>query len=217
MWNLHIQQFHIISIHSESWCGHLVDPSLTPTFPFVLILDSDSSGKRLKPPLSPQWLNASSHVHKLTAHHQVNTKVETKLSRTNNDTAWWLSDEKHTKHSSSRAGRAIMMRIFFTSSLMKFTSSLSDLSVDYSRTETTSELKSKIRRACKGLIQKQRMNTPPGRASPACQWARRSSWRWWVRGGSSPGSHGPIQLSGDGQSRERHLPKGGRSLGSCCG
>lgn len=40
-------------------------------------------------------------------------------------------DMKRTRHSSSRAGRAMIMRIFFTSSLMKFTSSLSDLSVDY--------------------------------------------------------------------------------------
>lgn len=39
--------------------------------------------------------------------------------------------KKRTRHSSKRAGRAMTMRIFFTSSLMKFTSSLSDLSVDY--------------------------------------------------------------------------------------
>lgn len=40
-------------------------------------------------------------------------------------------NKKRTRHSSKRAGRAMTMRIFFTSSLMKFTSSLSDLSVDY--------------------------------------------------------------------------------------
>lgn len=88
-------------------------------------------------------INASSHVHSLAAYHQVNTKLETKLSRTNNDTAWMLLDVERTRHSSSRAGRAIMMRIFFTSSLIKFTSSLSDLSVDYSRAENTLELASK--------------------------------------------------------------------------
>lgn len=43
----------------------------------------------------------------------------------------YFSDMKRTRHSSSRAGRAMIMRIFFTNSLMKFTSSLSDLSVDY--------------------------------------------------------------------------------------
>ena len=76
---------------------------------------------------------------------------------------------------------------------------------------------------CENYLQKKtflwlsKMPSPLGQASPACQWIRRSSWRWWVLAGSFPDSRGQVQLSGGGQTREHHLPKGGRSLESCCG
>lgn len=45
----------------------------------------------------------------------------------------------------------MIMRIFFTSSLMKFTSSLSDLSVDYTAAEHK-EQKISVFMGCEGLL-----------------------------------------------------------------